>query len=388
MIVDSHSLNVKPITDRLIHSIAGAYLNEVNCGQISYSNELALHVVGLKTTKPESTLNGLDRAFQEHVERINALLQPLGARLLPTAMHPWMDPLKEMKLWSHDSNPIYESYNRIFDCRGHGWSNLQSSHINLPFCGDEEFRLLHAAIRFILPLMPALAASSPILEGTFSSKMDKRLDVYRYNQKRIPKIAGDVIPEIVTSQNEYQEKILYPMYRDIASFDPEKLLQHEWLNSRGAIARFDRMAIEIRVLDIQECPQADLAIAKAIIFVLHDLISEKWASMKKIEKFPQEILVNLFFNCIDEADMTVIRDEEFLHIFGLSQPLTARELWRYLLTEMLQVEDNHALDVILREGTLARRIMQAFSLEPTSEKLKVIYGQLAYCLEEGTLFCL
>ena len=33
------------------------------------------------------------------------------------------------------------------------------------------------------------------------------------------------------------------------------------MNSRGAIARFDRNAIEIRVIDVQECPKADLAIA-------------------------------------------------------------------------------------------------------------------------------
>ncbi|HAL85576.1 MAG TPA: hypothetical protein DCM31_01010, partial [Deferribacteraceae bacterium] len=37
------------------------------------------------------------------------------------------------------------------------------------------------------------------------------------------------------------------MYRDIAPYDPECILQEEWLNSRGAIARFDRKAIEIRL---------------------------------------------------------------------------------------------------------------------------------------------
>jgi hypothetical protein len=32
------------------------------------------------------------------------------------------------------------------------------------------------------------------------------------------------------------------------------VLRHEWVNARGAIARFDRSAIEIRVLDVAECP--------------------------------------------------------------------------------------------------------------------------------------
>ena len=55
---------------------------------------------------------------------------------------------------------------------------------------------------------------------------------------------------------------------DIAPLDPDGTLQHEWLNSRGAIARFDRNAIEIRVLDIQECPVADLAICFQVMSFL------------------------------------------------------------------------------------------------------------------------
>ena len=79
--------------------------------------------------------------------------------LLPGGAHPWMDPGREMVLWPHDAHEIYDLYNTIFDCRGHGWANLQSAHLNLPFAGDAEFASLHAAIRILLPLMPALTAS-------------------------------------------------------------------------------------------------------------------------------------------------------------------------------------------------------------------------------------
>ncbi|HXF28754.1 MAG TPA: glutamate-cysteine ligase family protein, partial [Chlamydiales bacterium] len=183
MIVDSQTLNVLPITDKLIYGIAGSYLNDVDCGFITYSNELALHVIELKTTKPQSSLEGLVSHFQHHVMAINQRLEPFGAHLLPTAAHPWMDPFQETKLWNHEANPIYEAYNRIFDCRGHGWSNLQSTHINLAFSGDEEFSKLHTACRLLLPLLPAIAASSPIIDGKLSGKKDTRLDVYRLNQK-------------------------------------------------------------------------------------------------------------------------------------------------------------------------------------------------------------
>ena len=53
---------------------------------------------------------------------------------------------------------------------------------------------------------------------------------------------------------------------------PKAMLQDEWLNSRGAVARFEPgNTIEIRVLDVQECPQADVAICALIADVLERL---------------------------------------------------------------------------------------------------------------------
>jgi len=47
-----------------------------------------------------------------------------------------MDPNREMVIWPHDYSVVYEAFNRIFDCRGHGWANLQAVHLNLPFADD------------------------------------------------------------------------------------------------------------------------------------------------------------------------------------------------------------------------------------------------------------
>src|SRR5690606_7705226 len=114
------------------------------------------------------------------------ILAPMGAMLMPTAMHPWFDPATETRLWPHEYSPVYETYNRIFGCQGHGWSNLQSMHVNLPFANDEEFARLHAAIRLALPILPALAASSPLVEGRVTGLADSRLDFYRFNSRRLP----------------------------------------------------------------------------------------------------------------------------------------------------------------------------------------------------------
>ena len=101
MIVDQDSLNVNPIADRLIQADCGHVESEIERGEISWSNELALHVIEFKTAGPASQLDGLSALFQQNVTDANQHLAALGGRLLPSAMHPWMDPFKEMKLWPH-----------------------------------------------------------------------------------------------------------------------------------------------------------------------------------------------------------------------------------------------------------------------------------------------
>lgn len=392
MIVDSRSLRVSPIADQLLQSVAGEIASDVELGDISWSNELALHVIELKTTEPARELEPLAAQFQEHVGRINALLAPLDARLMPSAMHPSMNPEREMQLWPHDYNTVYEAFNRVFDCRGHGWANLQSVHLNLPFADDDQFGRLHAAIRLLLPLLPALAASSPLIDGRRSGLLDTRLDVYRGNAAKIPSISGQVIPEPVFTRNDYEHEILQRMYRDIAPFDAEGTLQHEWLNARGAIARWDRHAIEIRVLDIQECPAADLAILQLIRDVLQFLVQEARSDYAQQRSVPQAELVELLGRTIREADEAVVDQPGVLAALGLvgNKELTAREVWRRLLNEISHgtgggVGLTPEIELILSEGVLARRMAQRVSAEPTADELAQLCGDLCECLAQGRM---
>src|SRR6185503_15213203 len=218
MLVDCDTLEVKPITDELLKHELGQIGSDFENGIVTWSNELVLHVVELKSTKPENNLNGLEHAFAENVERINAILRRWNTMLMPTAAHPFMNPLTETRLWPHDNNEVYEIYNRIFDCRGHGWSNLQSTHLNLPFYDDEEFAKLHAAIRLVLPILPALCASSPLLDGKLTGIQDTRLRYYKTNQIRIPSITGKVIPEAVFSKRNYYNVVYEKIKNDIAPY--------------------------------------------------------------------------------------------------------------------------------------------------------------------------
>src|SRR5262249_55504145 len=161
---DRASLDVRPYADRALFAASGTESGDHDNGRISWSNELVRHVIELKTSAPERGPAGLADAFQANVRALHELLAPHGARLLGGGMPPWMDPRAETELWPFDYSEVYRAYDRVFGCRTHGWANLQSVHLNLSFDGDAEFGRLHAAMRLALPLVPAFAASTPVME--------------------------------------------------------------------------------------------------------------------------------------------------------------------------------------------------------------------------------
>lgn len=393
MLVDRATLDVLPVADGVIGALGDdAEEGDAALGEITLSNELVLHVVEIKSAEPAASLAALAGPMQDAVQRISAAARPLGGRLCPTGMHPWMDPIAEMRLWPHGNGPVYEAYNRIFDCRGHGWANLQSTHINLPFGDDDEFGRLHAAIRLVLPILPALAASSPFMDGRATGALDNRLSVYRTNSARVPSMAGAVIPEPVFTREDYERIILGRIYEELAPLDPDGILRHEWANSRGCIARFDRGAIEIRVLDTQECPLADLAVAAAVTAVVRALTTEAWSGLAEQQAWPIEALAAVFDACVRDAELAVIRDAGYLRSLGFAgKACTAAELWQHLIESVMTWSGEEAvwlgpLGLILREGTLARRILRATGANPDRARLREVYARLAECLKAGSLF--
>jgi glutamate---cysteine ligase / carboxylate-amine ligase len=394
MIVDANSLDVRPITDRVMEAVAGEITSDFVDGEITWSNELTAHVIELKTSEPAPAFGPLPEAFHQSICRINSVLEPMGGRLMPSAMHPWMDPHRELVLWAHDNNTIYEAFNRIFDCRGHGWANLQAVHLNLPFTGDAEFARLHAAIRVLLPILPALSASSPLMDGKPAGVLDSRLAVYQQNCRRIPAATGRVVPEAVFSADEYHQVILLPLYAEVAPFDAAGVLQEEWLNARGAIARFERSAIEIRVLDVQECPQADVAICALITDVLEDLASGRWGDPARLQAWETEPLHDLLQATIRDADRAVISNADYRRLFGLEdrEPVTAGCIWKHLAAAACPSSRSQhtsvrpALRTLLEHGPLAKRILKAVGPEPGREQIALVYRQLCDCLATGRMF--
>lgn len=392
MIVCRDALDVRPIADVLLRNAAGAVVSELERGELAWSNELAAHVIELKTNGPRTSLIGLDAALQRDVERMNALLAPHGARLMPTGMHPWMDPARETRLFPGEYGPVYAAFDRIFGCSGHGWSNLQSLHVNLPFADAEEFGRLHAAIRLALPILPALAASTPFADGRASGFADTRLEHYRTNARRVPSVTGRVIPEPVFTPEAYRREILGRIYADLAEHDSAGELLHEWVNARGCIARFDRGAIEIRVLDMSECPRVDVAIAAGAIALVSALVCDELAPQAAQRGLSTERLAEIFLDVARAGDRAVIRDAAYLEALGRAsrEPRTAGQLWSELIggpvADLLSREHRRVLGAIARRGCLAQRILARVGASPDRPKLQSVYRELCECLARGVPF--
>lgn len=391
MIVDAATLSVRSECDELMARVAGGAESEVELGDIAWSNELTLHVLELKTNGPAPSLSGLVGKFHDSIRRANQELASMGARLMPGAVHPWMDPATETELWPHEYTEVYHTFDRIFGCSGHGWANLQSTHLNLPFADDAEFGPLHAAIRLVLPLIPALSAASPYLDGARAGALDARLVAYRGNARRIPSVTGLVVPEPAFTREQYEREILGRLYADLAPHDPEGVLHHEWANARGAIARFDRGTVEIRVIDAQECPAADLAVVAAVTSVVRALAVGPLSRREPSGDPSTESLAALLDATTRDAEAARVADGDFLRVLGLGGgERGAGDVWKALLDRYPPDDPlgewTRELQVILEQGPLARRLVRSVGDEPRRDALHAVWGRLCGCLEENRVF--
>ncbi len=418
MIVDADSLEVRPVGDRLLGDEG-----EVERGTMAWSNELVLHVLEAKTHGPASALEGLADAFHGEVLEAERRLEPLGCRLLGGGVHPWMDPGTETRIWPHETTEVYRAFDRIFGVAGHGWANLQSTHLNLPFSGDAEFAALHQAIRLVLPLIPALSAASPVLDGVVQPNLDERMERYRLNARRIPLVCGGVIPQVVRSRQGYEDELLAPLYRELAPHDPEGILRHEWVNARGSIARFQRGAVEIRVVDAQESPLLDLAVLTLVVAAVRKLVATgldhgkeggvdrgeqrsldptqhragRPSPLERPETAPLQALLAATVRHGDRGALGATASiNALVDLLGVAdrRPRTAGEVW-WAVAEDAALARAPGVAELLARGPLARRILEALAGvgAPTTPgsvvprgAMREVWGEMAQALRRNRVF--
>ena len=374
--------------------IAGRPTSDIDLGGVAFSNELADHVFEVKVPQPTRSLARAEELLVTGIRRFsNVLRQEFDARLLPTGMHPWMDP-RAARIWKRSGRKVYEAYSRIFDIHTHGWMNVHAAHLNLPMGRSAEAVAMHNASVLLIPYLPALAASSPLYDGELQISVDCRMEWIFQHQEGVPETQGDVLPEYVTSLADYRRRILEPMYAAIDRLPNTEVLRHDFLNARGAVLKMGRRALEIRVLDMQECVKMDIAIAVFVRAVLRHYTQR--LSKTRLEMPSRDVLLADFRTSIRHGmagrvhaphlNGALVRDAD--------GTISNRECLRFFLSiaeRSVRRDEADYLPLIARvieSGNLSERIrarLAPHAAQPVEFRAETsrVYEELAECLVQN-----
>lgn len=387
-------LNCVSLVDPAFRVFAGRATSDVELGVVGFSNEIVDHVFEIKTTVPLKSLVETENVLLEGVRRFAAVLADrFDARLLPTGMHPWLDP-KKAHLWSRSNRRIYDTYARLFDVRTHGWANVQACHVNLPMGTDKDAVAMMTAATVLVPYLPAISASTPMHDGDLQPSADSRLAWIIQHQTRVPESCGDIVPEYVSSLKQYKEDVLGRMYAAVDRLPDAQVLRREFFNARGAVFKFSRKSMEVRVLDVQECIKMDMAIAAFTRAALRGLTER--ITKGELELPPHAVMVDDF--------RAVVRDGTNAHVRAphlckrRARDEGGRVEVRHALRELLalarrkaRADEEEYLDIVERvieRGNLSEciaRTLQPFTDDDEAflDAARRVYIQLSECLIEN-----
>lgn len=375
----NQELKIQPLTDKIIKDYCGRIVNFIEMPDFTFGKEMQLHVMEVKANNPFKSPLQFEETMQTAVTTLNALLEKkYGYRLLGIGMHPLLQ-LEETGIWPHYHQKIYRQYGKIFNLNQHGWLNIQSFHLNLPYRKEADALQIHNYLANLCAYLPAIAASSPIFEGKNGPDIDNRLRFYRVNQKEVPSITGDVIPQYASSFNQYRRDVIERYSEDLAREGADKtLLNREWVNSRGVIFRFDRKALEVRVMDEQECIKSDVALSCFVRAALRGLLAEK------AELLPHDILVRDFNSIIKDGLNAKVEHpngktawQACQHYLNLATRHADEEEKKYLWLVGRRLEEGNLSELI------RQRVAQRAQKTTFKEAILDIYSTLIRCLHDN-----
>jgi len=387
-IVQRDSLEALPLAKEALKAIGSA--SQAKASTATWEHSTAAHLVRLRMLRASRPSPALARRVATHIRKFNAVLKTWNAMLLPTGSHPLLAPA-DTTAWTDERDPLHQLSGDVFQRQVHGHVNAAGLSLGLPFANDHEFARLHAAVRLLLPIIPALSASSPLLEGDRTGFLDARLEAMLHTHEDRPDLMGSVVPEAVFSQEDHDRIVLAPIAQALAEYGGEQNTDAEAANARAAVAFFDRGILELRVLEPQENPAVDLAVVEFITVALKALMNGRWVSTYLQRAWPETDLLAIYLQVIKDAGATLIANRDYLIMFGLlkQEQLSARRLWQHLFVELygeLSEDTRTHVGNILEKGCLASRILEQVGREPSEEKIRRCYAELATCLAEGRSF--
>jgi carboxylate-amine ligase len=146
-------------------------------------------------------------------------------------------------------------------------------------------------------------------------------------------------------------------------------------------------------MDIQECPAADIAIVNLVVETIKAFVSGKFLDVESQMKWKTETLAQLLERTTDNGQQVVIDNHEYLSVFGMQEKsATVGELWQHILERIVRSGNGpmdkwrREIDVILKEGTLAQRILKALGPDQSRENIISVYKKLSGCLAQNKMF--
>ena len=368
-----------PISDKVIKDYHGKIVDFVETPKFAFGKEQALHQIEIRAKKPFKSPETFEETMQNAVSTLLEFLRRKHqAQLLGTGMHPLLS-LEETSIWPHSNQETVQEYAKMFNLKCHGWRNIQSFQVNLPYLNEKQGVTIFNALTHLCAYLPAIAASSPFCEGKLTPYVDSRLYNYKDNMKETPSIAGDVVPEYISSFEQYRREGFGKYSKDLAKAGAGEILTNaEWLNQRGIIFKFSREAIEVRIMDEQECIKSDVALSCFTRATVRGLIAEN-------TEFPQHQLLVNDYNAIIRNGLQAQTQHP--------QGKTAKEVCQYffnIASKHADANEKKYLWIIkkrIEEGNLSEIIRKRVEIKAqkttSKEAIVSIYQQLAKALSEN-----
>ncbi|MFN3875230.1 MAG: glutamate-cysteine ligase family protein, partial [Flavobacteriales bacterium] len=189
--------------------------------------------------------------------------------------------------------------------------------IDLPFARESDFARLHAAVRILLPLLPALSAATPIRDGRSTDLHSARLHACLGLYDRHPARVGGFIPEPVFDPADHDRVALGPIAQELAASGAVDSVDAQELNLRAATTSFNPNLLRIHAIDAQENPAADMAVAEFTIAVLRALVAGRWSSTYLQRAWSTDDLMAVMLGTIRDGCRAVIAHRDYLFMLGL-----------------------------------------------------------------------
>ena len=337
------------MVDRIIEELNGEVVNEFQFGEINLSKELQKNVIELVPHVPHLSIQEMESALYGGMQRFH---RATGGRytLLGLGMHPFLT-LDQTAYWDHEDKEIYDVYDRLFDLRQHGWLNIQALQINVHYEGEGGMVSMFNRMRSLIPFLVAVTASSPMVEGRLTGAMDNRLIHYRQNQRRVPLICNNIMPERLSCRRQHDE-VIESIYRGLRDIGGDELC-HEWIDSRGVIVRYHRECLELKACDEQECLRADMAVTAFLLALLRaDLRLEE----------DHDALVDMNEEAIRHG--TASCRPELMRLYGEALKVATPDERGYLPLVKQRIEQGSLAELMvqhIKDGDEARDVVKAMA---------------------------